>query len=142
MRRLVTADAARAYPPYGLLELSSLRDRAIRLPNVVEGVHRGGPSLSVGGKTFTLWWAEGGRTIMKLAAAHQQLLFEVLPDVFQPCRVGVGTWSFIDLSQVEESELLELVIDAWGTVVPRRVSNAFDTSALVRLMAPPAGADA
>jgi len=119
-----------------------LRDRAVRLPNVVEGVHRGGPFLSVAGKTFALWWGEGGRTIMKLAAAHQQLLFEVLPDVFQPCRAGMGTWSFVHPSQVEESELLELVIEAWGTVVPRRVSNAFDKSALVRLMAPPAGADA
>jgi len=119
-----------------------LRDLAVRLPNVVEGLHRGGPSLSVAGKTFALWWAEGGRTIMKLAAARQQILFEVRPDVFQPCRVGVGTWSFVDLSQVEGSELLELIIEAWGTVVPRRVSNAFDKSALVRLVAPPAGADA
>jgi hypothetical protein len=115
-----------------MADFQHLRDVALRLPNVEEGLHRGGPAFRVAGKTFALWWAEGGRTIMKLAAAHQQLLFEVRPEIFQPCRVGVGTWSFVDLSQVGESELSELVVEAWTTVVPRRVSRAFGGLARTR----------
>jgi len=62
---------------------------------------------------------------MKLSAPHQQFLFEVRPDIFQPCPVGVGMCSFVDLSQVEESELVELVVEAWSTVAPKRVIKAF-----------------
>ncbi len=108
-----------------MADFQHLRDVALRLPGVAEGFHRGGPAFRVGGKTFALWWADGRRTIMKLPPVHQQLLFEVRPEAFQPCRVGVGTWSFVELSQVGESELGELVIEAWTTVVPRKVSKAF-----------------
>jgi hypothetical protein len=107
-----------------MADFQHLRNSALLLPGVDEGLHRGGPASRVAGKTFALWWAEGGRTILKLPTAHQQVLFEVRPETFQPCRVGVGTWSFVDLSRVEESELAELVVEAWTTVVPRRVSMA------------------
>jgi hypothetical protein len=105
-----------------------LRDVALRLPGVEEGLHRGDPAFRAAGKTFALWWSEEARTIMKLSAPHQQLLFEVRPEIFQPCRVGVGTWSFVDLSLVEDKELEQLVIEAWSTVVPKRVSKAFGRS--------------
>jgi hypothetical protein len=112
-----------------MADFQHLRDVALRLPEVDEGLHRGGPAFRAVGKTFALWWAEGGRTIMKLTAPHQQFLFEVRPEIFQPCRVGVGTWSFVELSLVDENELEELVIEAWSTVVPKRVSKAFARSA-------------
>jgi hypothetical protein len=97
-----------------MADFRQLRDMALRLPDVVEGVHRGGPAFRVSGKTFALWWAEGGRTIMKLSARHQPFLFEVRPEVFQPCRVG----------------------EAWSTVVPKRVSKAFVALAPARAPKP------
>ena len=108
-----------------MADFQDLRDLALGLPNVDEGLHRGGPAFRVAGKTFALWWAEGRRTIMKLSAPHQQLLFEVRPETFEPCRVGVGTWSFVDLSRIETRELAELVVEAWRTVVPKRISRAY-----------------
>jgi hypothetical protein len=107
-----------------MADFRQLRDVALSLPGVDEGVHRGGPAFRVAGRTFALWWAEGGRTIMKLSAPHRELLFEIRPDVFQPCRVGVGTWRFVDLAKVEDNERPDLVIEAWSTVVPKRVSRA------------------
>jgi hypothetical protein len=100
-----------------------LRRCALRLPQVEEGIHRGGPAFRVNGKTFALWWTEGKRTIMKLQPDHQHFLFEVNPDAFQPCRVGVGTWSFVALGLLSNLEVDELVLEAWSTVVPKKLSK-------------------
>ncbi len=79
-----------------------VRLKALQLPMVEEGDHRGGPAFKVGKKAFALWWAQGARTIMKLPKARQEFLFAVRPEVFQPCPVGVGVWSFVDLGAGEE----------------------------------------
>jgi hypothetical protein len=55
----------------------TLRRAALILPDVNEGVHRGGPAFRCRGKTFAFWWEEGARTIMKLDRDHQTFLFEV-----------------------------------------------------------------
>ena len=100
-----------------------LRKQALQLPRVEEGVHRGGPAFRVGGKAFALWWAEGQRTIMKLPPSHQHFLFEVNPEAFQPCKVGVGTWSFVELGLLKNAEVDKLVTEAWSTVVPKKLSK-------------------
>jgi hypothetical protein len=101
-----------------------VRWKALSLPRVEEGVHRGGPAFRLGGKTFALWWAEGARTIIKLRRDHQDFLFEVRPDAFQPCRVGVGVWSYVDLALLDDAEVDNLVHEAWTTVAPRALSKA------------------
>ncbi len=98
-----------------------LRQQALRLPEVEEGLHMGGPAFRARGKTFALWWAEGGRTILKLPRDFQLVLFETRPEAFEPCKVGVGTWSFVDLAQVQNDEVRKLVFKAWSTVVPKSV---------------------
>jgi hypothetical protein len=103
-----------------MADFEHLRLAALALPDVEEGAHRGGPAFRVGGKTFALWWAQGGRTILKLRPEHQRFLFEVRPEAFEPCQVGVGVWSFVDLEQLEGEELGELVVEAWSTAVPKR----------------------
>ncbi len=100
-----------------------LRECALKLPKVEEGVHRGGPAFRVHGKTFALWWAEGAWTIMKLQRDHQVFLFEVQPDVFQACRVGAGTLSYVELALLEDAEVETLVFEAWATVAPRGLAG-------------------
>jgi len=97
-----------------------LRAVALTLPGAHEDTHMGGPAFRVAGRKFALWWAKGGRTIMKLTPAHQDLLFEVRPKTFEPCPVGRATWSFVDLGALEGDELQALTIEAWSTVAPRR----------------------
>ena len=49
-----------------MASFDDLRRIARTLPEVEEADHFGGPELKVRGKTFALWWAETGRTILRL----------------------------------------------------------------------------
>jgi hypothetical protein len=102
-----------------------LRNIALTLPGTYEDAHRGGAAFRVGGKKFALYWAEGGRTIMKLSPGHQHFLFEVCPETFSPCRVGTVNWSFVELENLEVAELRELTVEAWSTLVKKKVSQRF-----------------
>jgi hypothetical protein len=100
-----------------------LRRAALNLPEVEEGLHKGGPAFRCRGRTFALWWAEGERTIMKLEPGHQTFLFEVRPEIFAACPVGVGVWSYVDLQPLNDEEIGALTKEAWLTVAPRRLSR-------------------
>ncbi len=100
-----------------------LRRFALTLPGAYEDSHQGGPAFRVNHRKFALYWAEGGRTIMKLEPSHQTFLFDVRPDVFEPCKVGTVNWSFVDLHALDAKELQTLVLEAWSTVVPKRISR-------------------
>jgi hypothetical protein len=76
----------------------------------------------VRGKTFALFWPEGG-AIMKLRRDHQELLFDIRPETFRPCPVGVGVWSFVDLGRLDDEELDALATEAWSTVAPRSLAR-------------------
>jgi hypothetical protein len=109
-------------------DFACVRRAALRLPEVEEADHRGGPAFRVRRRTFALWWAEGARTILKLERGHQMLLFEVRPEIFEPCPVGTGVWSFVDLPALDDAEVEALVREAWATVAP---------AALRRMVLPP-----
>ncbi len=98
-----------------------LRRAALALPEVDEGDHFGGAAFLVRGKTFALWSVREARTIMRLTPAHQTLLFEVRPEVFQPCRVGTGVWAYVDLASLDEAEVEALIREAWGAISPKNV---------------------
>ncbi len=103
--------------------LDDLRRFALELPGAYEDLHMGGPAFRVDGHKFGLWWVPDERAILKLDPAHQLMLFEVRPETFQPLRVGVGTWSYVELGDVDLDELQALVREAWSTVVPKRISR-------------------
>jgi hypothetical protein len=107
-----------------LATFGDLRAVALSLPGAHEDTHRGGPAFRVGGRKFALWWAQGGRTILKLSPPHQELLFAVRPETFEPCSVGRVNWSFVDLAALDLAALRDLVVEAWATVAPRRTSRA------------------
>jgi hypothetical protein len=75
----------------------------------------------VGKKSFALRW--NGRVILKLDKDHQHFLFEVRPETFQRCPVGTGVWSFVVLEDLDEAELADLVLEAWSTIAPKKVSR-------------------
>ena len=104
-----------------MASFDDLRRIALALPEVELADHFGGPELKVRGKTFALWWAETGRTILRLTKPHQELLFEVRPEVFEPCKVATGHWAYIDLEQIDEAEVEALVLEAWEAIAPKSV---------------------
>jgi hypothetical protein len=75
----------------------------------------------VGKKSFALRFND--RVIMKLDRAHQEFLFEVRPDTFQKCKVATVYWSYVVLEDLDEAELAGLVLEAWTSIVPRKVSR-------------------
>jgi hypothetical protein len=106
-----------------MASFDDLREIALILPGAYEDRRRGGPAFRVNGRKFALWWAEGGRAILKLSPPHQERLFELRPETFEPCPVGRVNWSFVDLEALDLAELRDLVVEAWATVAPRRVSR-------------------
>lgn len=75
----------------------------------------------MGKKTFAL--GSGDRTILKLDKAHQVFLFEVRPEIFQKFPMGPSHWAYVELDRLDDEELAELVLEAWTTVVPKKVSR-------------------
>jgi hypothetical protein len=76
----------------------------------------------VGRKSFAL--RSNGRVIMKLDRDHQEFLFEVRPQTFSKCKVATVYWSYVVLEDLDEAELAALVLEAWSSIVPRKVSRA------------------
>ena len=75
----------------------------------------------MGKKSFALHWND--RVVLKLDKDHQHLLFEVRPEMFQPCSVGTGVWSYVVLENLDDGELANLVVEAWTSIVPKKVSR-------------------
>ena len=83
----------------------------------------GGAAFRVRGKMFAMWREAGGRTILKLPREFQFILFETRPEAFEPCKVGTGTWSYVDIEALQDAEVKKLVLKAWSTVVPKSLST-------------------
>jgi hypothetical protein len=107
-----------------MASLEDLRRLALALPGAWETEFHGEPWFQVGKKSFALRLRD--RFILKLERDHQHFLFEVRPQTFQPCKVGTGgVWSYVVLEDLDEAELADLVLEAWSTIVPKKVSRAY-----------------
>ncbi len=103
-----------------MADLAALRAFALALPEVEERTWYGEPDFVFRGKSFAL--QSQGRTIMKLDRAHQELLFEIRPETFTPCKVATVHWSYVQIDHLDEEELRALVIEAWSTIAPKRLA--------------------
>ena len=99
-----------------------IRATALALPGARESDMLGEPAFKVGKKGFVHAWKGG--VFMKLDKDHQELLFEVRPEVFKPMVAGAMRWSWVDIEALDAGELAELVREAWTMVAPKKVSNA------------------
>ncbi len=89
----------------------------------------------MGKKTFALRWND--RVVLKLDKGHQELLFEIRPETFQKCPVATGYWSYVELDNLDDGELADLVLEAWSTIVPKKVSRALREPASAPRTSPP-----
>lgn len=101
--------------------LADVRRIALSLPGTQELNDHGGNWFNVGTKSFVLYGFPSKRWIFKLPKPRQELLFEARPDVFQPYRAGGMRWSYVDIAPLTREEIDSLVIDAWTTIVPKKV---------------------
>ena len=105
-----------------MADLAALRAIALALPEAAERFSYGEPDFCFRGKSFALQWQ--GRIIFKLDRAHQELLFEVRPETFSPCKVATVHWSYVRIEDLDEDELRALLIEAWATLAPKRMAAA------------------
>ena len=98
-----------------------IRAVALALPGVSETDFHGDPWLTVGSKGFVQTWR--GRVLMKLEKGHQELLFEVRPEVFSPMMAGRLRWSWVEIDALDADEAAALVREAWTQVAPKRLSR-------------------
>ena len=104
-----------------MASIEDLRRLALALPGAHEVTYKGDPWFNVGKKTFGL--ALSGRVVLKLEKPHQELLFEIRPDTFQPCKVATVHWAYVQIGHLDEAELAALVREAWAQIVPKKVSQ-------------------
>ena len=112
-----------------MASFATLKRFGLALPEVSEHPHMGQPSLRARGKMFALWSEQSKTTIMKLDRAHQDMLFDASPEIFTPCKVGTGMWSYVDITKLSDVELQGFVIEAWSQVVPKKMRDALTSTA-------------
>jgi hypothetical protein len=105
--------------------LADVRKIALALPGAVELNDHGGNWFNVGTKTFVVYGFPSKRWLFKLPKPRQELLFEARPEIFEPYRAGAMLWSYVDIAQLTRAEVVDFVTDAWTTIVPRKVAQAY-----------------
>lgn len=101
-----------------MADIGSLRAIALALPEASEREWCGEPDFHFRGRSFAL--QSRGRTILKLERGHQELLFEIRPDTFSPCKVATVHWSYVALDRIDAAELQALVHEAYTQVAPKK----------------------
>jgi hypothetical protein len=87
----------------------------------------GHPTFRVRGKMFATGSPDSPTMSVKASREDQAELVAARPDVFEPAPyVGRYGWVQLQLSKVDESELRELLIEAWRRTAPKRVVAAYD----------------
>ncbi len=100
-------------------DVDSLRRIALSVPEAYEQDHFGGPSWRVVKKIFATASPEKNRATLKLDRDQQMILFDVRPDTFSPAVWGALTWTYVELSRIEDDELEDLLKRAWRQVAPK-----------------------
>jgi hypothetical protein len=107
-----------------MARLSDIRKAALALPGVNE-THWKGPIFRYGKKGFIYNFADEGRWLFKLPHTHQELLWEVRPEVYSRFTAGAMIWTWVKIEELPVKELRPLVIEAWEMVAPKKVSRPY-----------------
>jgi len=101
-----------------------VRRLALALPETSESAHMQHPDFRVGGRIFATLWPDEQRAVVKLSPGDQQMRVETEPDVFAPVpgKWGLRGWTNVTLASADEPTLHGVLLAAWRTVAPKRLS--------------------
>jgi hypothetical protein len=113
------------------MKLETARRFALSLPETTEAPHFEKSSFRVKGKIFATV-PTGGKTLHVRVAPHEvHALMSEDPAVFEEIRsaknVVVENWVRVHLPAAERTQVFELLEDAWRSLAPKRVLDAYDT---------------
>lgn len=111
-----------------MVTIEEVRALAMTLPRTTEGLVRDRVKFRVGRIVYIAFSRD--ETVMGFAfpKEEREALVQSEPDKFMmPDRSDLRYhWVQVRLDAIDHTEMLELVLDAWRMVVPKRVAAAYD----------------
>jgi hypothetical protein len=125
---LILRDRARRRPPRRGVTLDDVRAFARGLPRTTEALVRGRLKFRVGRMVYVAFSHD--ETVMGFGfpKEEREMLVESDPEKFLMPKASDlrYSWVCVRLSEIDETEMRELVLDAWRMVVPKRVAAAYE----------------
>jgi hypothetical protein len=92
---------------------ADVRRFALALDGVSEVDHWGRPAFRTKRRIFITLRPQEQRAMFHIPEEHQELLFEMRPEAFEPLHWRKITRCFVNLGQIPTPELEKLVREAW-----------------------------
>jgi hypothetical protein len=118
--------------PIVVVTLEEVRRFAMKLPRTTEGHVAGRVKFYVGRIVYVSFSRDESVMGFAFPKEERDWLVGGTPEKFmQPSASDLRYhWVLVRLAAIDETEMRELVLDAWRMVVPRRVAAAYDTGAV------------
>jgi hypothetical protein len=102
---------------------SDVRKFALALEGVEEVDHWGRPAFRTKRRIFITLRPGEEKAMVHIPEEHQELLFEMRPDSFEPLHWGKTTRCVVNLKNVPSKEIAVLVREAWEHAVPAKAKT-------------------
>ncbi|MCU1396022.1 MAG: hypothetical protein JWM34_4450 [Ilumatobacteraceae bacterium] len=115
-----------------MVTLDDVRRIAVQLPRTTEGIVRGSVRWRIGSIVYAAVSRDETRMGFGFPKEERAALVGGDPDTFLMPRESDlrFNWVEVRMAAIDVDEMIELVIDAWRMVVPKKVWSVFDESAL------------
>ena len=110
-----------------MVTIEEVRSLALTLPRTTDALVRGRVKVRVGRIVYLAFSRDERLLGFAFPKEWRDALVETEPDKFLLPRASDlrYNWAVVRLAELDETELRELVIDAWAMVVPPSVSAAY-----------------
>ena len=110
-------------------DLSLVRELALALPGVEEGVCFGTPAFYVGRKLMLRFWEDGETLVVRYPKEQREALIDSNPDVFfVTAHYENYPAVLINLLAVKRSLLKEMIEGAWRMQAPKKLVSVRRTA--------------
>ncbi len=115
-----------------MVTVDEVRRFAVTLPRTTEGLVAGRVKFRVGRIVYLSFSRDEKVMGFAFPKEERDWLVGGTPEKFmQPSRADLRYhWVLVRLAAIDETEMRELVVDAWRMVVPKRVAAAHDAGSL------------
>jgi hypothetical protein len=114
-----------------VVTLEDVRSFALTLPRTSEAIVRGRAKFRVGRYVYLAFSRDLTEMGFAFPREWREALVSSEPDKFRlPDKSDLRyNWAVVRLAAIDESEMRDLVLEAWSMVVPRRVAVAYAEAA-------------
>jgi hypothetical protein len=102
---------------------NDVRKSALALEGVEEVDHHGRPAFRTKRRIFITLRPGEEKAMFHIPEEHQELLFEMRPEAFEPLHWGKITRCFVNLKKVPGKEIATLVKEAWEYAGATKMPN-------------------